>query len=111
MSALQSNVCSRRPVAPKPRPEKENHMNANTKPVAGEPTHKLAAKPRKAARRPPRPAYKVGKLVCRYCGSYDLAPSFRKRRDARCRACFKKRYGSAARGKRAARARKAKAAK
>jgi hypothetical protein len=33
-------------------------------------------------------------LVCRYCGSDDLAPSFRKRRDARCRACFKKRYGS-----------------
>jgi hypothetical protein len=26
------------------------------------------------------------KLVCRYCGSDDLAPSFQKRRDARCRA-------------------------
>ena len=25
------------------------------------------------------------KLICRYCGSDDLAPSFRKRRDARCR--------------------------
>jgi hypothetical protein len=37
------------------------------------------------------------KLVCRYCGSDDLAPSFIKRRDARCRACFKKRYGSAER--------------
>ena len=34
------------------------------------------------------------KLVCRYCGSDDLAPSFKKRRDARCRACFKSRYGS-----------------
>jgi hypothetical protein len=34
------------------------------------------------------------KLVCRYCGSDDLAPSFKKRRDARCRACFKKRYSS-----------------
>src|SRR5580700_4427903 len=32
------------------------------------------------------------KLVCRYCGSDDLAPSLKKRRDARCRACFKKRY-------------------
>jgi len=32
--------------------------------------------------------------VCRYCGSDDLAPSFKKRRDARCRACFKKRYCS-----------------
>jgi hypothetical protein len=31
-----------------------------------------------------------GNLVCRYCGSDDLAPSFKKRRDARCRACFKK---------------------
>ena len=36
-------------------------------------------------------------LVCRYCGSADLAPSFIKRRDARCRACFKQRYGSTAR--------------
>jgi hypothetical protein len=110
MSALQSNVCSRRPVAPKRRPEKENNMNANTKPLAGEPTHKLAAKPRKAAR-PPRTANKVAKLVCRYCGSDDLAPSFKKRRDARCRACFKKRYGSAAGHKKAARSGKAKAAK
>ena len=37
------------------------------------------------------------KLVCRYCGSKDLAPSFIKRRDRRCRKCFSKRYGSAAR--------------
>jgi hypothetical protein len=36
------------------------------------------------------------KLVCRYCGSDDLAPSFKKSRDARCRACFKKRYSSVA---------------
>jgi hypothetical protein len=36
------------------------------------------------------------KLVCRYCGSDDLAPSFIKRRDRRCRKCFGKRYGSAA---------------
>jgi hypothetical protein len=35
------------------------------------------------------------KLVCRYCGSNDLAPSFIKRRDRRCRKCFSKRYGSA----------------
>jgi len=39
---------------------------------------------------------KVEKLVCRYCGSGDLAPSFVKRRDRRCRKCFSKRYGSAA---------------
>jgi len=38
-------------------------------------------------------------LVCRYRGSDDLAPSFIKRRGARCRGCFKQRYGSAARPK------------
>jgi hypothetical protein len=37
------------------------------------------------------------RLVCRYRGSEDLAPSFIKRRDRRCRKCFSKRYGSAAR--------------
>jgi hypothetical protein len=51
------------------------------------------------------------KVVCRYCGSDDLAPSFKKRRDARCRACFKKRYGSAVRDQKAARTRKTKATK
>jgi hypothetical protein len=52
------------------------------------------------------------KLVCRYCGSDDLAPSFKKRRDARCRACFKKRYGSRKPDNRTARTnRKAKVAK
>ena len=44
---------------------------------------------------------KAEKLVCRYCGSGDLAPSFVKRRDRRCRKCFGKRYGSAARAKKA----------
>ncbi len=39
---------------------------------------------------------KAEKLVCRYCGSDDLAPSFIQRRDRRCRKCFGKRYGSAA---------------
>ena len=42
---------------------------------------------------------KSEKLVCRYCGSSDLAPSFIKRRDRRCRKCFSKRYGLAARSK------------
>ncbi len=41
------------------------------------------------------------KLACRYCGSDDLAPSFVKRRDRRCRKCFAKRYGSPARAKKA----------
>ena len=49
---------------------------------------------KKAERKP-----KAEKLVCRYCGSDDLAPSFIKRRDRRCRKCFGKRYGSASRTK------------
>jgi hypothetical protein len=72
------------------------------------------AKATRAPRQPrwsPAVASASGKLVCRYCGSDDLAPSFKKRRDARCRACFKKRYGSVPQGKRTARARKANAAK
>jgi hypothetical protein len=44
---------------------------------------------------------KPEKLVCRYCGSDDLAPSFIERRDRRCRKCFGKRYGSAARARKA----------
>jgi len=44
---------------------------------------------------------KSDKLVCRYCGSSDLAPSFIKRRDRRCRKCFSKRYGSASRARKA----------
>jgi hypothetical protein len=98
-------------VAPKPRPEKENHMNANTKPVAAEPKAAVTSESRKARPRASRSAAKEGKLACRYCGSDDLAPSFRKRHDTRCRACFKKRYGSAARKKESTRTRKAKAAK
>ena len=89
-------------------------MNADTKPVAATPTPALSPKTRKDTRRPPRSsptAAKAEKLLCRYCGSEDLAPSFKKRRDARCRACFKKRYASAARGKQAARTHKAKVAK
>ena len=41
------------------------------------------------------------RLVCHYCGSKDLAPSFIKRWDRRCRKCFSKRYGSAARARKA----------
>ena len=70
-----------------------------------------ASAPKKAARKKaesPRPfqkeagsKLKSGKLGCRYCGSNDLAPSFIKRRDRRCRKCFSKRYGSAARARKA----------
>jgi hypothetical protein len=74
------------------------------------------SKAKHAAQRPSRvsrSASKPEKLVCRYCGSDDLAPSFIKRRDARCRACFEKRYGSSARPKtrKAAGAQKSKGAK
>ena len=44
---------------------------------------------------------KAEELVCRYCGSDDLAPSFIKRGDHRCRKCFSRRYGSATRAKKA----------
>jgi hypothetical protein len=75
-----------------------------------------SSKTKNAAQRPSRAsrsASKPEKLVCRYCRSEDLAPSFIKRRDARCRACFKKGYGSATRRKtkKAAGAQKSKAAK
>jgi hypothetical protein len=67
---------------------------------------------RKAGRQASRSANaQPSKLVCRYCGSDDLAPSFKKRRDARCRACFKSRYGSSARSKKAKKASKTKAKK
>jgi hypothetical protein len=64
----------------------------------------------KAERQPSRASRSTSDaLVCRYCGSDDLAPSFKKRRDARCRACFKKRYASS--GKKTKRAGKIKASK
>lgn len=51
----------------------------------------------KARQRTQRSARNGQKPVCRYCGSDDLVPSFITRRDLRCRACFKKHYGSARR--------------
>ena len=87
---------------------------AKQKVVAHQPKAALATKAGKAARRPTRSsraASEVKRLVCRYCGSDDLAPSFLKRRDARCRACFKQRYGSVVQDKTATRTRRAKPAK
>jgi hypothetical protein len=95
---------------PKSRPEKENrdeHRNSTDcgridrqrgvifrrkKIVAAKPKGAPASKTRKAAGRPPRSSRAKPdgeKLICRYCGSDDLAPSFRRRRDARCRACLR----------------------
>jgi len=84
-------------------------MNTDAQSPHGEAQTGLTSKSRKAHR--PRSATKGEKLVCRYCGSDDLSPSFKKRSDARCRACFKKRYGSSARGKKGSRAGKVKVAK
>jgi hypothetical protein len=63
-----------------------------------EPVNTKSARPllKQPGRKP-----KAEKLVCRYCGSDDLAPSFIQRGDRRCRKCFSKRYGSAARAKKA----------
>src|SRR5208337_989524 len=82
--------------------------------VKKRPRSSKVASPKTA--KPARPASRSsnaqsGKLVCRYCGSDNLAPSFKKRRDARCRACFKSRYGSSARSNKAKKAGKAKAKK
>ena len=73
--------------------------------------HSPSSAPKKADRKESEPARllrkdtgsksKSEKLVCRYCGSDDLAPSFIKRRDRRCRKCFSKRYGSAAQPRKA----------
>jgi len=115
------------------KPATEAHLNGNGKeafvPAASSPTDEPSAsskkkvvrtakakgstKTGKRARRAPRaaPGSDTEKLVCRYCGSDDLAPSFIKRRDARCRACFKQRYGSTARDKNAARPHKVASAK
>jgi hypothetical protein len=71
--------------------------------------HSSASGPKKADRKKANSARplrkemssksKSEKLVCRYCGSDDLAPSFIKRRDRRCRSCFSKRYGSPTRAR------------
>ena len=92
----------------------EAPATARKKTVAAKQKGAPASKTRKAAGRPPRSSRAKPdgeKLICRYCGSDDLAPSFRKRRDARCRACLKQRYGSVARNQKAVRTRKVKTAK
>ena len=101
-------------AAPPEAPAAAETAQSTRKAVAAQPKPAQPVKTSKASRRPPQSARATStaeKLVCRYCGSDDLAPSFIKRRDARCRACFKQRYGSAAQTRKDKRARKAKAAK
>ena len=84
-----------KPSAPAPKSGQPNTVRSEAKKVGKRATEEKANTERpqvKAIRRS-----KSEKLVCRYCGSNDLAPSFIKRRDRRCRKCFSKRYGSAAR--------------
>jgi hypothetical protein len=92
------------PIGRSPSPAEQDQMNAARS--AGKKAVRNKAAPRKA--KPAAPLRKKmgsksksNKLVCRYCGSDDLAPSFIKRRDRRCRNCFSKRYGSAARASKA----------
>ena len=82
-------------TAPAPKSVQSSAAPSETKKV----DRKSTGKKTKTARPQVKPIRKSKseKLVCRYCGSDDLAPSFIKRRDRRCRKCFSKRYGSAAR--------------
>jgi hypothetical protein len=85
-------------------PAQPDHMSAVRSAGKKEVRKKTAsrkAKPAPPLRKKMSSESKSSRLVCRYCGSEDLAPSFIKRRDRRCRKCFSKRYGSAARAKKA----------
>jgi hypothetical protein len=86
------------PIGRSPSPAAQDQKDAAG--LAGGKTARRKVAPKKAeSARPVRKEMgkpKSNKLVCRYCGSGDLAPSFIKRRDRRCRKCFSKRYGSAA---------------
>ena len=80
--------------APAPKSGQASAVRSEAKKVDTKSTGKKAK-----TERPQSKAVKKSKsekLVCRYCGSEDLAPSFIKRRDRRCRKCFSKRYGSPA---------------
>ncbi len=92
------------PIGRSPSPAQHDRKDAARS--AGKKAVRKKAAPTKA--KPARPhrkemgsKSKSDRLVCRYCGSEDLAPSFIKRRDRRCRKCFSKRYGSAAQARKA----------
>jgi hypothetical protein len=88
-------------------PAKKQTVGAKRKAARATKTTKTPQRPARSS----RAASSSEKLICRYCGSDDLAPSFKKRRDARCRACFKKRYSSTVRDQKTTRTRKTKATK
>jgi hypothetical protein len=96
MNGSSAEVLARRST-PAPKSAQPNAVRSEAKKVDKRSTGKKTKTERlqvKAIRKS-----KSEKLVCRYCGSDDLAPSFIKRRDLRCRKCFSKRYGSAARSR------------
>jgi hypothetical protein len=93
-NGVRDEVLAKRP-APAPESVQPNTVRAETKKVGKRATGRKDKTARPQAK--PIRRSKSEKLVCRYCGSDDLAPSFIKRRDRRCRKCFSKRYGSAAR--------------
>ena len=87
-----------------PSPAQQEQMNTARlagKKAVRKKTNPRKAKPAQSIQKKNGSKSKSHKLVCRYCGSDDLAPSFIKRRDRRCRKCFSKRYGSVARAKKA----------
>jgi hypothetical protein len=123
----QSNECSRRQGYQALVREGDSHLNITAeigpgsdfnrsdrtnqsvapvtkKAVGATPKAGRAAKTTKTPQRPPRSlraASSTESLVCRYCGSDDLAPSFRKRRDARCRAASRSAMARSQRTRRA----------
>jgi hypothetical protein len=96
---LVSNNAAVSAPPPVPHLAEQTTRSRKKKAVAAKPKAASSPKTTKTAGRSSRTASKPEKLVCRYCGSDDLAPSFKQRRDARCRECFKQRYGSAAKDK------------
>jgi hypothetical protein len=92
------------PIGRSPSPADQDRKDTErsaVKKALRQKTEPKKAKPARPLRKEMDSKPKSNKLVCRYCGSADLAPSFIKRRDRRCRTCFSKRYGSAARARKA----------
>jgi hypothetical protein len=82
-----------------PLPTEQDQKNV-TRPAGKQALHKKTeprtSKPAPPVRQETNSQPQSQTLSCRYCGSADLAPSFIKRRDRRCRACFSQRYRAAA---------------
>src|SRR6267154_5945107 len=94
---LANGSTNESPIGRSPSPVGQDQKAATAgKKAARRKSASRKAKPSRPHRKETGSKSKSNKLVCRYCGSDDLAPSFIKRRDRRCRKCFSKRYGSVA---------------